>query len=144
MSKKLIFSVASSSDVPELIEFIIEEFFTRFPLTDILRLQVEEEVRPWFGQYVSHIVSKDCTVLVRDPVMNNRIAAASINDIVCQDRSEEDISIVSFNNPDRWPAWAKFCQLLGILHADVKFDHYPVLSLDMMTVGKYYEVKIIF
>lgn len=138
ISKELEFSVANCEDVSELIEFIVCEFFTRFPLTEILRLQVEVEVRPWLGQYVAHIVSKNCTVLVRDQAHNNRIAAAAINDIVNQDRSEEDISLVSFNNPEQWPAWGRICQLLDILHTDVQFDRYPILSLDLMTVGRDY------
>ena len=138
ITKELVFSIANCDDVPELIDFIVGEFFTRFPLTVILKLQVDEEVGPWLGKYVAHIVSKKCTVLVRDAALNNRIAAAAINDIVNQDRCEDDISLISFNNPEQWPAWGRVCQLLDILHSDVKFDRYPVLSLDLMTVGRDY------
>ena len=140
----LVFSVAGTGDVPELIEFLAEEYFNRFPPADILHLEVEKEVRPWLGEYVANVVSKDCSILVRDPAHSNRIAAAAVNDIICEDRPKEDIGLLSFNDPDRCPNWAKYCQLLDVLYTDVKFDRYPVLSLDLMTVGRDYEVIFVF
>lgn len=139
----LVFGVARTQDIPELIEFLAQEYFNRFPPADILHLQVEKEVRPWLGEYVANVVSKGCSIIVRDPARSNRIAAAAINDIITKDRSKEDISLLSFNDPNRWPNWAKYCQLLDVLYADVKFDRYPVLSLDLMTVRQDYEVLLI-
>ncbi|KAK4010417.1 hypothetical protein OUZ56_019559 [Daphnia magna] len=133
---ELIFDLAGADDVQLLTEFIMKEFFHRFPLKD--NWDVEKELRPWIGQYISHVCSKGVSIILRDTNNNNRIAAAAINDIDYKNRPEDDISLVSFADPIERPGWQNICDLLEILHEGMNLDGDPVLSIDMMTVGQDY------
>ena len=127
-SPNLIFDLAGPSDVKELSNFIMDEFFHRFPLRNVL--DVEKEVRPWIGQYIDHVSKKEFSIILRDITNENRIVAAAINDLDYKDRIEEDISLVSFADPIERPGWQKICRLLVELHLDLNCD--PVLSIDLM------------
>lgn len=133
---ELIFDLAGADDVQLLTEFIMKEFFHRFPLKD--NWDVEKELRPWIGQYISHVCSKGVSIILRDTNNNNRIAAAAINDIDYKNRPEDDISLVSFADPIERPGWQNICDLLEILHEGMNLDGDPVLSIDLMTVGQDY------
>lgn len=124
----LIFDLAGPSDVKELSEFVMDEFFHRFPLKNVL--DVEKEVRPWIGQYIGHVCTKQFTLILRDITSGNRIAAAAVNDLDYKNRTEEDISLISFADPIERPGWQKICGLLAELELDLNFD--PVLSIDLM------------
>lgn len=132
----LIFHLVEPHDVPQLTEFIMTEFFHRFPLKDTL--EVEKEIRPWIGQYISHVCSKNVSIFLRDTSNNNRIAAAAINDIDHKTRPIEDISLVSFADAIERPGWQNVCDLLEMLHEGFNFDDDPILSIDLMTVGEDY------
>ena len=56
----LVFDLIGPTDVNEVSEFVMNEFFHRFPLRDIL--QVDKEIRPWIGSYVAHVCSKNFSV----------------------------------------------------------------------------------
>jgi hypothetical protein len=124
----LIFDLAGPSDVKELSEFVMDEFFHRFPFKNVL--DVEKEVRPWIGHYIGHVCTKKFTLILRDITSGNRIAAAAINDLNYKDRTEDDISLISFADPIERPGWQKICRLLAELELDLNFD--PVLSIDLM------------
>ena len=124
----LVFDLAGPSDVKELSDFIMEEFFHRFPLKNVL--DVEKEVRPWIGQYIGHLCTNQFFILLRDITKENRIVAAAINDLDYKDRKEEDISLISFADPIERPGWQKICGLLAELELDLDTD--PVLSIDLM------------
>ncbi|KAI9559211.1 hypothetical protein GHT06_016000 [Daphnia sinensis] len=119
----LIFDLAGADDVQQLTEFIMKEFFHRFPLKD--NWDVEKELRPWMGQYIGHMCSKGVSIILRDTTNNNRIAAAAINDIDYKNRAEDDISLVSFTNPIERPGWQNVCDLLEILHEGMNLDDDP-------------------
>ena len=58
----LVFDLIGPTDVNEVSEFVMNEFFHRFPLRDIL--QVDKEVRPWIGSYIAHVCDKNFSVNV--------------------------------------------------------------------------------
>lgn len=134
----LIFNLAGTGDVAELTEFIMTEFFHRFPLKDTPGFDVEKEVRPWIGKYISHVCSKNYSIILRDSSSGNKIAAASVNDIDRKNRPDDDIGLVSFADSIERPGWKKICQLLDELHVGMDLGEDPILSIDLLTVGDNY------
>ena len=134
----LIFHLAGAEDVEELTKFIMTEFFYRFPLKDAAGFDVDKEIRPWIGKYISHVCSKNFSIILRDTSQGNRISAACINDIDCKNRPDDDIGLVSFNDPMERPGWNKICQLLDELHVGMDLAEDPILSIDLQAVGENY------
>lgn len=135
----LIFHIAEPDDEEELTAFIMMEFFHRFPLKDIDGFDVEKEVRPWIGEYIKSMCSKNYSIILRDTANDNRIAAAAVNDYVPKDRPEDHIDILSFSDPLERPGWQIICDLLCELHKGVDLPTgEPTVSIDLMTVGDGY------
>ena len=135
---ELVFDTAKPSDLEEITNFIIVEFFGQLPLTTVPALDVDREIGPWIGKYLNHLIQKNMSIIVRDKRQSNRIAAASINDIDRKNRAETDFGLESFSSAEDTPSWFKICQLLHDVHRDVEFDHDPILSIDLLCVAKDY------
>jgi len=126
----LIFDLVGPSDVNEVSEFVMQEFFHRFPLRDVLH--VETEIRPWIGQYIAHVCSKNFSIVLRDLHRGYRIIAAAINDVDHKERQEKDINLFTFADPVLRPGWHKICTLLSKLNKGLTYSIDPILSMDIM------------
>lgn len=126
----LMFDLVGPSDVNEVCEFVMNEFFHRFPLKDVLH--VETEVRPWIGQYIAHVSSKNISIVLRDVHRGYRIIAAAINDVDYKGRQEEDINLFTFADPDLRPGWYTICSLLSKLNEGLSYNVDPIISMDII------------
>jgi hypothetical protein len=126
----LIFDLIGPVDVNEVAEFVMNEFFHRFPLKDIL--QVDKEVRPWIRQYVAHVCSKKFSIVLRDIHRGYRLVAAAINDVDHHVRDSKDINLFTFADPYERPGWHRICYMLSELNRGLTFTDDPILSMDII------------
>ncbi|XP_046638480.1 uncharacterized protein LOC124316527 [Daphnia pulicaria] len=132
----LMFDLVGPGDVNELCEFVMNEFFHRFPLKDVLH--VETEVRPWIGQYIAHVSSKNMSIVLRDVLRGYRIIAAAINDVDYKERQEKDINLITFADPNLRPGWYTICSLLSKLNEGLSYNVDPIISMDIIAIGESY------
>ncbi|EFX72904.1 hypothetical protein DAPPUDRAFT_253707 [Daphnia pulex] len=132
----LIFDLVGPTDVNEVCEFVMNEFFHRFPLKDVLH--VETEVRPWIGQYIAHVTSKNISIVLRDVLRGYRIIAVAINDVDYKERQEKDINLITFADPNLRPGWFTICSLLSKLNEGLSYNVDPIISMDIIAIGESY------
>lgn len=134
----MVFNLAEPKDKEELTEFVMNQYFHRFPLKDVEGFDVEKEVRPWIDKYITSMCSKNYSIILRDAGYGNRIAAAAVNNIVPKIRAHDYIGIDSFTDPIQRPGWQKIINLIDELHRGIDWGQDSVISLDLMTVGENY------
>ena len=138
-SPELIFDLIKLSDLCEVESFLISDYFPQLPLSDIIGLNAETEIRPWLAQYLSSVIVKNVSVIVRDTSQENKIVAVSINDLSCANPPKDGVDLLSFSDPSHRPKWTAICELLRDLYVNVDFDPYdPVLSFNLVGVAKNY------
>lgn len=133
---ELMFCIGEPGEEDELTKFIVKELFYRFPLKD--SIDVEKEIRPWIGQYISHMCCKNYSIILRDSSKGNRIAAAAVSDVYCKNRPPADIGLHSFNDPVERPGWERICQILSDLQIGINLGQDPILHIDLVSVGEEY------
>ena len=126
----LMFNLVGPGDVNEVCEFVMNEFFHRFPRKDVLH--VETEVRPWIGQYIAHVSSKNMSIVLRDVYCGYRIIAAAINDVDYKERQEDDTNLFTFADPNLHPGWYTICSLLSKLNEGLSYNVDPIISMDII------------
>ena len=130
------FDLLQRPDVDVAVDFIVDHYFTQLPLTESLRLDVENEVRPWLNEYVGHVMGHQLSLIVRQCDDHNQIVALVLNNLHAKHPHSGDLTQISFADPGKRPVWSVYCKLMEDIRRHVQFDQDPLISMEFVTVSK--------
>ena len=133
---ELRFSLAGPSDVTQVVDFFMENFWPDYPLTEITGMDIDAEISSWFQEFIHSAIAGGLSLIVRNE--ENMIVGATINQVYHRQPVAGFRSFASFANSQTRPIWTKMSRLVDDLHENVHFDQEPVLSIDLIAVRKDY------
>lgn len=112
------FRTIRATDVDEVCDFLIENFFPVEPMGQVLGLDAEKECRPWISQLVEHQIVEGISFIVRN-LADGEVAAVCLNDIErkveADPAAEVNMMTCLDQRPERNPCMMKIGGLLGEL-----------------------------
>lgn len=136
------FRTIRPSDVEEVCDFLIENFFPVEPMGTVLGLNAENECRPWIKQLVEHQIVEEVSFIVRN-LADGEVAAVCLNDVERREEPNPELDVTMMTcldeKPERNPCMNKIGAALGTLME--KHNLYEAFGLDSVVQLQFLSVS---
>ncbi|XP_032781249.1 uncharacterized protein LOC116919387 isoform X1 [Daphnia magna] len=133
------FHTIQQEDVSQVSDFLLKYFFPEEPLGQSLKLDPNEEVRPWLPKMLEHEIREGLSIVVRRRSASGEestsedvgeVVAVCLNDVERTVSDAEDVNIFSFVTRDSQPNMWKITRVLDELVAEADlFNCYQIEAL---------------